>query len=96
MLRQHWGSIRIPISWGCGSTPLTNPPRITIGHPYGVSDLGDTEFPVGFKRMFMVFPIVAVPEGTVHEDDELVIFETDVRFAVQWFLRGFVPDSGLP
>jgi hypothetical protein len=59
-------------------------------------DLGDPEFPVGLDGMFAMFPIVAMPKGTVDEDDEFVFLETDVGFAEEWFLGGFVPDTALP
>lgn len=37
-----------------------------------------------------------MPEGTIHEDDQLVFFQTDVRLAGKGFLGDFVPDTCLP
>jgi hypothetical protein len=59
-------------------------------------DLGDPEFRVGFDGMFAMFPVVAMPEGAVDEDDQFVFFQADVGLAEERFLGGFVPDTGLP
>ena len=37
-----------------------------------------------------------MPESAVHEDDQLVFFQTDIGFAGESFLGGFVADTGLP
>ena len=59
-------------------------------------DLGDPEFPVGFDGMFSGFPVVAMPEGTIHKNDQLVFFQTDVGLARKRFLGSFIPYARVP
>lgn len=46
--------------------------------------------------MFAVFPVVAMPEGTVDENDQLGFFQTDIRLAWKMLFGCFVADARTP
>ena len=43
-----------------------------------------------------VFPVMAVPEGTVHKDDQLVFDKYHIRFARKLSFIAAVPQPGMP
>lgn len=59
-------------------------------------DFGNPEFPVGLDVLLAVFPVVAMPEGSIDKNDELVFFQTDIRLAGKGFLGCFIPDACSP
>ena len=59
-------------------------------------DLRNPEIPVGFDGGFAVFPIVAMPECTVHKNYQFVFDQADVRFAGEFLFVAFVADARMP